>query len=111
MLLVSPEDVALCDIVKAELFYGAERSQAPERNLAILEQFLSRFRSFPFDGAAAKIHGRVKAALASRGALIGPHDLLIAAIAIANGLALVTHNVQEFSRIDGLVFEDWEIPS
>lgn len=42
--------------------------------------------------------------------MIGPYDLLIAAIALANNLTLVTHNTNEFSRVPGLVIEDWEIP-
>jgi tRNA(fMet)-specific endonuclease VapC len=44
------------------------------------------------------------------GQLIGPYDTMIAAIALANNLTLVTHNTSEFSRIANLVLEDWEIP-
>jgi tRNA(fMet)-specific endonuclease VapC len=44
------------------------------------------------------------------GTPIGPYDLLIAAIALANGLVLVTHNTAEFSRVSGLMFEDWQTP-
>ncbi len=44
----------------------------------------------------------------SLGTPIEPYDLQIAAIALANNLILVTHNVREFSRVEGLKIEDWE---
>jgi len=66
------------------------------------------FASLPFDDAAAVIYGRIRAQLATAGALIGPYDLQIAAIALANNLTVVTRNTQEFSRVPGLVIEDWE---
>jgi hypothetical protein len=66
------------------------------------------FVCFPFDDPAADQYGTIRAALASAGTPIGPNDLLIAAIALANGLTLVTLNTTEFSRIPGLTIEDWE---
>ncbi len=63
----------------------------------------------PFDNAAAMIAGEIREQLASQGTPIGPYDLQIAAIAIANGLTLVTHNVKEFSRVAGLTVEDWQM--
>ena len=102
------EDVAVCSIVKAELFYGAMRSNNPARTLAGQEEFLNRFVSLPFDDRAALIFGRIRAQLAVLGTPIGPYDLQIAAIALANNLILVTHNTREFSRVEGLRIEDWE---
>ena len=64
--------------------------------------------SFPFDDAAALIYGEVRAKLSQAGRLIGPYDLQIAAIALANRLILVTHNTEEFSRVGGLKLKDWE---
>jgi tRNA(fMet)-specific endonuclease VapC len=55
------------------------------------------------------VYGEIQAALAKARILIGPNDLQIAAIAIANNLTLVTHNTREFSRVSSLKFEDWEI--
>ena len=101
-------DVVLCDVVKAELYYGAERSRKIERNLATLCEFFSHFESLPFDGTAARDYGRIRAELEAQGTPIGPNDLLIAAIARPNGLTLVTHNTREFSRVTGLSIEDWE---
>jgi tRNA(fMet)-specific endonuclease VapC len=63
----------------------------------------------PFDDRCAETYGRIRARLAEMGSLIGPNDLPIAAIAAAHGATLVTHNVREFSRVDGLVYEDWEV--
>jgi tRNA(fMet)-specific endonuclease VapC len=108
---LSPEDVAVCSIVKAELFYGAMRSNNPERTLALQQEFLNRFISLPFDDRAAIISSRIRAQLAALGTPIGPYDLQIAAIALANNLIIVTHNTREFSRVDGLRLEDWELPA
>ena len=69
---------------------------------------LSRFRSLKFNDAAANIAGREQARLAKLGTPIGPHDLQIAGIALANNLTLVTHNIREFERINDLRLEDWE---
>jgi tRNA(fMet)-specific endonuclease VapC len=101
-------DIAVCSVVKAELFYGAMRSNNPEQSLARQQQFLNLFVSLPFDDAAALIYGHIRADLAVSGTPIGPNDLQIASIARANSLILVTHNTGEFSRVDGLQIEDWE---
>jgi tRNA(fMet)-specific endonuclease VapC len=104
-----PDDIAVCAPVKADLFYGAARSADPPRTLAALQAFFSPYVSLPFDDAAAEAYGRIRADLATRGTLIGPNDLLIAAIAVTSGLTLVTHNTGEFSRVAGLPLEDWEV--
>ena len=103
-----PEDIALCDIVKAELVYGAYRSAGTEANLALLTEFFAPFVSLPFDGHAAEVYGRIRREMERTGTVIGPHDLFIASIALANGLILVTHNTREFSRVPELTLEDWE---
>ena len=102
------EDIVVCSIVKAELFYGAMRSNDIEGTLRKQQQFLNLFVSLPFDDAAALIYGRIRADLTALGTPIGPNDFQIAAIAMANNLVLVTHNTGEFSRVSGLLLEDWE---
>jgi tRNA(fMet)-specific endonuclease VapC len=102
-----PDEIALCSIVKAELFFGAYRSTKQAANLQLLERLYRQFRSVPFDDAAAEVYGRIRANLAARGTPIGPNDLMIAATALANNLILVTHNTKEFSRVTGLILEDW----
>jgi tRNA(fMet)-specific endonuclease VapC len=106
--LVSPQDVAVCSVVKAELFYGAMRSNNPVRTLTKQEAFLKNFVSLPFDDLAATIFSRIRAELSSLGTPIGPYDLQIAAIALVHQLTLVTHNTREFARVKGLQIEDWE---
>ncbi|HEY9808864.1 MAG TPA: type II toxin-antitoxin system VapC family toxin [Halomicronema sp.] len=103
------EDIAVCSVVKGELFYGALRSNNPQRSLERQEAFLNRFVSLPFDDDAAIVYGRIRADLAGKGTPIGANDLQIAAIALSNNLILVTHNTGEFSRVDGLKIEDWEV--
>jgi len=103
------ENITVCSIVKAELFYGSLRSNNPKKALQVQQTFLNQFISFPFDDRCALIYGRIRAQLADAGTPIGSNDLLIAAIAVANDLILVTHNLREFSRVPGLKLEDWEI--
>lgn len=101
-------DVCVCSVVKFELRYGALRSEYVEKTLAQQEKFLGRYRSLPFDDAAYIHAAKIRADLARAGTPIGPYDLLIAAIALANKLIVVTHNTKEFGRIVGLQIEDWE---
>ncbi|MGM3307539.1 type II toxin-antitoxin system tRNA(fMet)-specific endonuclease VapC [Anabaena sp. WFMT] len=106
---ISLSEIAVCSVVKSELFYGAMRSANPERNLKIQQEFLNQFISLPFDDQSAYIFGNIRARLTAQGTPIGAYDLQIAAIALANNLILVTHNTREFSRIPELQLEDWEI--
>jgi tRNA(fMet)-specific endonuclease VapC len=101
------EQVVLCDVVLMELYFGAYKSQRPEHNLAVIERFFSQFVSLPFSDTAAQLCGKIRAELANQGRPIGPYDVQIAAIALANGVTLVTHNTREFVRVPGLLIEDW----
>ena len=103
-----PQDIVVCSVVKAELFYGAMKSQNPGANFAKQRQFLKRFVSLPFDDSAAEAYGRLRARLERLGQVIGPNDLLIAAIAVAHHVTLVTNNTREFQRVDNLPLDDWE---
>lgn len=101
-------NIVVCSVVRGELRYGAARSRDPERAWKLQQEFLAGLASLPFDDRAADFYGDVRAALAARGEMIGPNDLLIAAIALAHGVTLVTNNVAEFGRVAGLRVEDWE---
>lgn len=105
-----PADVALCSVVVGELCHGAERSSDPRREQALVDAFVAQFTSLPYDDAAARIYAHVRHDLESRGLTIGASDYLIAGIALARNLTLVTHNTKEFSRVPGLTLEDWEVP-
>ena len=105
----SPADIALCSVVKAELLYGARRSQRVEANLQLLKAFFAPLQSLPFDDDCAEHYGKIHADLLTQGKPIGPNDALIASVARAHNATLITHNIGEFSRVVGLQIEDWEI--
>ncbi|XYH95847.1 type II toxin-antitoxin system VapC family toxin [Sorangium sp. So ce1128] len=107
---VPRSSICTCSVVKAELFYGALKSARPTKNRSVQDAFLRELVSFDFDDLAAEHYARIRSDLENDGRPIGSMDLLIAAIALANGLILVTHNVREFSRVGGLRLEDWESP-
>lgn len=102
-------DIVMCSVVVGELLFGVERSDPVHRaNTGLRVEQLRQ--QFPFDDAAAEQYGRIRADLTARGLLIGGNDMLIAAIALAKGCTLVTHNTAEFNRVAGLVIEDWQVP-
>ena len=105
-------DIVLCSVVLGELLFGVGRSGAAHRagNLALVVGLRQQYVSLPFDDLAAEEYGRIRAHLAALGTPIGPNDLMIAAIALANSLILVTHNTAEFRRVPGLTIEDWQTP-
>ncbi len=97
-----------CSVVKAELFFGSLRSSKPRENRRAQESFLEGLTSHDFDDAAVEHYSRIRAAMESTGEPIGAMDYLIASIALAHDLVLVTHNTREFSRVPNLRHEDWE---
>jgi tRNA(fMet)-specific endonuclease VapC len=105
---VSAAEVALCSVVKAELYFGARKSARVEQNLSLLHEFTSPYKSFAFDDKAAQHYGAIRAELASSGRPIGPNDMMIAAIALSNDLVVITNNVGEFSRVSGLRIDNWQ---
>lgn len=107
-LACEPGTAPVCSVVRAEPDFGALRSGRPQQNLSDGRTLLANFRSLPIDEQVADVAGRIRAFLATAGATIGPHDLLIAATAVANDATLVTHNVSEFARVSELLIEDWQ---
>jgi tRNA(fMet)-specific endonuclease VapC len=108
--VTDPADIRICSVVVAELRHGCLRSAKPTANRAIVDALLAPVASLPFDDAAAEHFATLRHHLESIGQMIGPYDAQIAAIALANGCTLVTHNVAEFNRVPGLVVEDWQNP-
>jgi tRNA(fMet)-specific endonuclease VapC len=104
---ISPQDVVLCSVVKAELLFGARKSQRVEENLRRLEIFFGSLNSLPFDDRAASHYGIIRAQLEAAGTPIGANDLLIASIALGSDLTLATRNVGEFRRLAGLRADEW----
>lgn len=105
------DQLRLCSIVWAELHCGACLLSNPEQEKQRIEVAFGGWPRLPFDDAAAERYGEIRAQLQRAGRLIGANDLLIAATALANGLTLITHNTDEFKRIEGLAVEDWEAES
>jgi tRNA(fMet)-specific endonuclease VapC len=99
--------LAISTIVLHELYYGAERSERPDVQRAKVDAFSAQLSIFDFDSSAAEHAADIKANLATKGNLIGPNDLLIAGHARSLGLKLITGNLKEFARVDGLRCEDW----
>lgn len=102
-----PSDILTCSIVRAELLHGAMKYGVPGRRRNIVLTTLAPYRSLPFDDAAAECYARLRHDLELARQIIGPNDLIIAAICITNDITLVTSNTAEFSRVTGLRLEDW----
>jgi tRNA(fMet)-specific endonuclease VapC len=105
----SGQQPAIAAITASELLHGVERAQDATRKARRqhhVEQILSSISILPFDLSQARIHARIWAELETRGKMIGPHDLLIAAAGLALGHEVATLNIQEFQRVAGL--EVWD---
>lgn len=104
---VMSSDIYVSSIVIAELEFGAKHSKDYILNKILYEQFIKDFTEVPFIKAYSGVYGELRHDLTARGIVIGSNDMLIAATALANGGILVTHNTREFSRIKGIMLEDW----
>ena len=98
-------DLAISSVTFAELEYGVHRSENPTKNASALRRFCAGVVIYPFDASAASVYGRIRAELTSAGTPIGPLDTLIAAHAVALDAVLITNNVKEFQRAQGLRIE------
>jgi tRNA(fMet)-specific endonuclease VapC len=105
--LVRVADVCISAITKAELLYGVEVSPRKQIDRIAVDAFLRTIAVSEFSGEAAVYYAEIRADLKRRGAIIGAHDLFIAAHARAFGLILVTNNIREFRRVRGLAIENW----
>ena len=93
-------------VVAAELRYGATKRGSPAL-MARVEAVLGAVEVLPLDAPTDVTYGDVRAKLERSGTPIGGNDLLIAAHALSLGYTIVTDNVSEFSRVEGLTFENW----
>jgi len=102
-----PGTLAVSSLVAHELYFGAYRSQRIEFNLETLRLLFADLVIVEFDREDARTAGEIRARLARQGTPIGPYDVLIAGQAKARGFVLVTNNLAEFRRVEGLEVEDW----
>lgn len=101
------QSLCLSTVVLMELLYGAERSARPQHHRQEVETFSQRLELLPFDAEAAAHAADIRTVLEKRGEPIGAYDLLIAGHARSRGLVVVTGNLREFARVEGLRAEDW----
>ncbi|HCH32138.1 MAG TPA: VapC toxin family PIN domain ribonuclease [Oceanospirillaceae bacterium] len=98
-------------ITYAEMQYGIIGKNASPKHAQLVTEFVSRVDAIlPWDVAAVDASTKVKLSLALKGTPIGGNDTAIAGHALSQSAVLVTNNVREFSRVEGLVFEDWSNP-
>jgi tRNA(fMet)-specific endonuclease VapC len=100
-------EAALSVVTLGELVYGVRKSPTPEAAWEIFQNFAGSFQILQLPIEAANTYGEIRAALESRGEIIGTNDLWIAAHAKTLDLTLVTNNVREFRRVRGLKIENW----
>jgi len=100
-----PDACVLPSVVMYELYYGASKSQRREANLDRIEKL--RFAVLDFDREDARAAGEIRARLEIAGTPIGAYDILIAGQALSRGFILITRNVGEFQRVEGLKLERW----
>lgn len=103
--------LSISSVVLYELLYGAAKSARPAENRHAVEAFAARLEVLDFDGDAAAHAGEIRADLERQGTPIGSYDLLTAGHARSRGLVLVTGNLAEFRRVEGLRCEDWDLPN
>lgn len=106
----STGDVCISVITKSELLFGALISPRMQHDKAALDAYLRHVEVLDFQHDAASDYASIRADLKRRGAMIGANDLLIASHARSLGIVLVTNNLREFSRVDGLKVENWVEP-
>lgn len=99
--------LGISTVTLAELLHGAEKSSQPQRTLSVVEDFCSRLDVLDYGIKAAQHYGQIRAALERRGMPISINDLHIAAHARSEGLTLVSNNLREFERVEGLLYENW----
>ncbi len=101
-----PSDLRISAITVAELRYGADRKGSKKLH-ALIDTMATAIEVVSFDEAAATEFGRIGSILAERGTPIGEYDVLIAAHAVTLRCTLVTNNVKHFSKVPGLLVENW----
>jgi len=102
------EPFGISVVTVAELLHGVERADTEVRKInrqAFVEKVMEFFPTFPFDIAVARIYARIWASLAKRNLLVGAHDLIIAATAISLNYTVITSNIRDYGKIEGLKVE------
>ncbi len=105
----NPNNIKIPSIVKAELLYGAEKSQHKTKNLVNINRFLEPFEIISFDDDCSIAYSKIRASMELKGTIIGPNDYIIAATVLAKNAILVTNNTKEFKKVHNLKIENWTV--
>jgi len=103
----SAGDLLLPSIVRAEIEFGIAKSVRRAHNRQVFDSIMHQLNIVPFGLEAACCYGQLRSDLERKGTPIGSNDTLIAAETLALGATLVTDNMREFSRVPGLLLENW----
>lgn len=104
---LSPDDCHVSTVTVYELAVGVAKCREPRKEAVKVALFLTNVHVLPFDAGAARRAGELRAQLEKRGQTIGPYDVLLAGQALVHGLTMISGNLGEFSRVDGLQIEGW----
>ena len=104
-----PGEAVLSVITYGELLDGAAKSEQRVAALERLRELVHLLPALSLPETAAEAYATIRAALESKGEMIGNNDLWIAAHAVAAGLILVTNNEREFRRVRGLKIQNWAV--
>jgi tRNA(fMet)-specific endonuclease VapC len=107
LISIAPNEIVIPSIVKAELLLGAYKSKNKKVNIEKVERFLEPFEIVAFEDLMTYVYAEIRNKTEKKGEIVGPNDLLIASIVKFGDGVLVTHNVKEFKRIEGLRIDDW----
>ncbi len=107
LLRHAPGQIGIPTVVLYELEVGIAKTTSPRKRREQLNALTAATITLPFGRPEAQTAARTRASLEKLGTPIGPHDILIAATALAAGATLVTRNTREFGRIKKLKLEDW----
>lgn len=107
LLATPPGEIKIPVIVHSELLYGVQKSSRKKENFRKVREFLMPFEIVSYTKEMSGIYADIRVECEKKGKPIGPNDLLIAAIVLANNGTLATRNTKEFSRIPGLKLTEW----
>lgn len=102
-----PDECRVSTVTVYELSVGVAKCREPNKEAAKVARFLASVHVLPLDSEAARRAGAVRAALEKQGRAIGPYDVLLAGQALAHGFKVISGNLAEFSRVEGLAVEGW----
>jgi len=107
LFLEAPANITIPAIVVFELQTGIAKSSSPRKRMKQLKSLIDAVKVLPFSDLEARVSATIRAQLEEKGKPIGPYDVLIAGTALACQGTLVTHNLTEFQRVNGMKTEDW----